>query len=139
MIHIGEREAGILERGKRRLMASGDWLTRDELYALMRHMAHGPTLDIDGMLRDGMLFSIERDGVDYFPRYAVSATDTSYVEALQMIITVLGPHKGGWGIAFWLGSTNGCLGGRQPKDVLAEDPEAVLAAAKLEVCGFMHG
>lgn len=34
---------------------------------------------------------------------------------------------------------NGCLGGRQPKDVLAEDPEAVLAAAKLEVCGFMHG
>lgn len=42
-------------------------------------------------------------------------------------------------MAFWLGSTDGCLGGRHPKDVLAEDPDAVLEAAKLEVFGFMHG
>ncbi|RMP31144.1 hypothetical protein [Pseudomonas coronafaciens] len=138
-MQIGEREAVILERGKLRLMASGDWLTRDDLYALMTHIADGPTLDIDGMLRDGMLFSIEWEGVHYFPRYAVSATDHSYVESLQMIIRILEPKKSAWGMAFWLGSTDSLLGGRQPKDVLAVDPEAVMEAARSEICGLMHG
>ncbi|WP_338126075.1 hypothetical protein [Pseudomonas proteolytica] len=139
MTLIGEREARILERGKQRLMACDDWLTRDELDALMSHMAFGPNLDIDGMVRDGMLFSIKLDGAEYFPRYSFNSSDYSYIEAMQMIITVLGSQKDGWGMAFWFGSSDGCLGGRQPKSVLTEDPRAVLEAAELEVCGAMHG
>lgn len=53
--------------------------------------------------------------------------------------SVLGSQKDGWGMAFWFGSSDGCLGGRQPKSVLTEDPRAVLEAAELEVCGAMHG
>lgn len=64
---------------------------------------------------------------------------TIAIEAMQMIITVLGSQKDGWGMAFWFGSSDGCLGGRQPKSVLTEDPRAVLEAAELEVCGAMHG
>lgn len=59
-------------------MACDDWLTRDELDALMPHMAFGPNLDIDGMVRDGMLFSIKLDGAEYFPRYAFNSSDYSY-------------------------------------------------------------
>ncbi len=81
-------------------MACGDWLARNELYALITHMAYVHTLDIDGMVRARMLISIERDGVHYFPRYALSATDNSYGELLQMIITVLGPQQAGGACLF---------------------------------------
>ena len=42
--------------------------------------------------------------------------------------SALGSQKDGWGMAFWFGSCDGCLGGRQPKSVLTEDPRAVLDA-----------
>lgn len=42
-------------------------------------------------------------------------------------------------MAFWFGSSDDCLVGRQPKRFLTEDPCAVLEAAELEVCGAMHG
>ena len=47
--------------------------------------------------------------------------------------------RNGWEIAFWFAGVNSYLGGRAPKEVVANQPEAVLKAAKTEAIGLQHG
>jgi hypothetical protein len=84
--------------------------------------------------KQGLIFAINHGGVDYFPGYGLDR-DAGFrpVKALAKIIETFGGHKGGWGMAYWFASVNGFLDGLRPQDVLAHDPERVLAAAKDEI------
>ena len=55
------------------------------------------------------------------------------------VIGILAGHKDGWGMAYWFQSVNGFLGGKRPQDLLATDPDRVIAAARDEVQGVLHG
>jgi hypothetical protein len=52
---------------------------------------------------------------------------------------VLRKKKDGWGIAFWFASSNHCLGGNRPQDLLRSSAERVRRAAEEEVTGTLHG
>jgi hypothetical protein len=55
------------------------------------------------------------------------------------ILRVFGDTKDSWGLAFWFAGLNSFLDDQRPQDLLAADPERVIAAAKDEVEGVQHG
>lgn len=80
------------------------------------------------------------NGVDYFPGYGLDP-EAGYLprKSLKSILEVFGDEKDGWGLAFWFLSANSFLGDRRPQDVLATNPERVMAAAKDEMATVAHG
>jgi hypothetical protein len=58
---------------------------------------------------------------------------------MAAILNVFGDAKDGWGLAFWFAGLNSFLDDERPQDVLATDPELVIAAAKDEMAEFAHG
>ena len=55
------------------------------------------------------------------------------------ILRIFGEAKNGWGLAFWFAAVNSFPDDQRPQDVLAVDPDRVIAAAKDEVAGLQHG
>jgi hypothetical protein len=49
------------------------------------------------------------------------------------ILKIFGDAKDSWRLAFWFAGLNSFLDDERPRDVLATDPERVIAAAKDEV------
>ncbi|WLH29939.1 hypothetical protein [Pseudomonas canadensis] len=134
------RAAMLVEEGKRRIISSGDWVTPAELVELTAQTVDELTPDVYSLLREGRIFAIGYGGVDYFPTFAFDAYGSYQpVPGLKAVIEVLATRKDAWGMAFWFGSSNSYLGGRQPKEVLRTDLGIVLDAARDEVCGILHG
>jgi hypothetical protein len=42
-------------------------------------------------------------------------------------------------LAYWFASVNNSLGGKRPQDLLIDQPQRVVAAAKDQVAGVLHG
>jgi hypothetical protein len=55
------------------------------------------------------------------------------------ILKIFGDVKDGWGLAFWFAGLNSFLDDERPQDVLATDPERVIAAAKDEMAELVRG
>jgi len=71
--------------------------------------------------------------------YCSSRQDWLDAASVADVIGILAGHKDGWGMAYWFQSVNGFLGGKRPQDLLATDPDRVIAAARDEVLGVLHG
>ena len=128
------REAAMLLKGKTRIMQSGDWLTADAVCTIAQLNMDSPRSVLDAWVSAGALFTLQHDDIDYFPLYGLDPATAYHPRSnLAAIIATLASKKEGWGMAFWFGSANTYLDGQMPKDVLADDPEAVLDAAKAEV------
>lgn len=128
-----QREAAMLAKGKKRILGSSDWLTSQEVAGLT-HLSPG---QLSQWEQAGEIFTLTHEGIDYFPIYAFDPENGYQPRStLASVITVLTPKKDGWGMAFWFGSSNSFLGGRMPKNVLRDDPQIVLAAAKDEISGL---
>lgn len=67
------------------------------------------------------------------------ATELRPTAEFGAVINVLREKKDGWGIAFWFASSNHCLGGNRPQDMLRSSAEHVRRAAEEEVAGTLHG
>ena len=134
------RVAMLVEEGKRRIMSSGDWLTAAQLSQSAVPTVDERKADVHSLLQEGRIFAINYEGVDYFPIYGLDACGGYQpVSALMAVIEVLATRKDAWGMAFWFGSCNSYLGGRQPKEVIQTDLGIVLDAANDEICGITHG
>lgn len=134
------REAGMLVSARKAVLASGDWLSAAELAQLAGLSPRNPSAQPNKWKKQGQIFAIHHNGVDYFPGYGLDP-DSSFrpLKAMAGIIAVLAPHKDGWGMAYWFMSVNSFLGGKRPQDLLRTDPARVLAAAEDEVMGIVHG
>ncbi|KWV76349.1 hypothetical protein [Pseudomonas fluorescens] len=134
------RIAMLVEEGKQRIISSRDWLTVAELSELTAQTVDELKAEVYSLMSDGRIFAIRYEGVDYFPIYAFDANDGYQpAPALKAVIEILATRKDAWGMAFWFGSSNSYLGGRQPKEVLRIDPGILLDAASDEVHGILHG
>jgi len=58
---------------------------------------------------------------------------------MAQILKIFGDAKEGWCLAFWFAALNSFLDDGRPQDVLAIDPERVIAAAKDEVAELQDG
>lgn len=140
MGRLMDREAEMTIRAKSATLSSCKWLTELELSIL-----HGCELDsMNNLLSlwkaEMMVFSIEHESIEYYPCYAFDEKN-EYMPAreLKRILQEFDGSRNGWGLAFWFASVNGYLGGHSPQVLLNIAPEKVLAAARADLVGILHG
>lgn len=134
------KEAAMVARSRNAVLESADWLTAAQVTELAGLSASNPSTQPNKWKRQKQIFAITHNGVDYFPGYGLDP-NTGYRprKALKPVLDVFGEHKDGWGLAYWFLSANSFLGGKRPQDVLASEPERVIAAAEDEVKEVNHG
>lgn len=83
------------------------------------------------------VFAIEHEGRRLVPFYAFDPSGEPY-SVLAQVIDILAGYKP-FRLASWFESTSSMLGGRRPRELLASDPQAVIAAARFHTEGPLHG
>ncbi len=114
------------------------WLSARELSEKANFKNTNPSAGPNRWKSSGSIFAVQINGKDNYPRYLL---DEGYrpLPVVKKILATFGETKTPWGLAIWFGSENSWLGGKKPKDILAQMPEQVLAAAKEERDGGIHG
>lgn len=120
------------------LLADATWLTSSDLSDKAGFKNRNRSAGPNGWKQRGKIFAINVEGHDRYPAYAL---DEAYqpLKILKEILAVFGETTSPWSIATWMGTTNGWLDGKKPKDVLKQQPAAVLHAALKEKAGAQHG
>lgn len=140
MGRLMDREAEMTIRAKSATLSSCKWLTGSELSIL-----RGCDLECMNNLlslwkAEMMVFSIEHESIEYYPCYAFDEKNEYMpVRDLKRILQEFDGNRNGWGLAFWFASVNGYLDGHSPQVLLNIAPEKVLAAARADLIGILHG
>ncbi|MFC4931664.1 hypothetical protein [Massilia sp. GCM10023247] len=134
------KEATMLARARTAVIDSGDWMTAAEIASAAGFSASNPSAQPNKWKRDGAIFAIRHNGIDYFPSYGLDP-QSGYRprKALAQVLDTFGDTKDAWGLSYWFMSANSFLGGKRPRDLLATDPGRVIAAAADEREGVLHG
>ena len=133
-------EARMAAHARGEVLASGDWLTAAQVAELAGFSTSNPSAQPNKWKKDGQVFAIRHQGLDYFPAYGLDAeAGFRPLKSLAPILAVFGEEKDGWGLAYWFASANSFLGGKRPQDVLAKSPDSVRAAAVDELAEIAHG
>jgi hypothetical protein len=138
--HEALQQTRMLVDAKVQILESGDYVRAAEIAKLAGYSENNPSAQPSKWKREGTIFAIEHNGVDYFPLFALNP-EKSYkpYEGLSQILAVFNRTKSGWGLAFWFAGLNSFLDDERPQDLLAAAPERVLAAARDEMEGLQHG
>lgn len=134
------RETAMRVNARHAVLKSGDWLTAAQLAQLAGLSTRNPSAQPNKWKKQGQIFAIRYSGVDYFPGYGLDP-DAGFrpLKFLAKVLEVFDEKKDSWGLAYWFRSDNGFLGGRRPQDLLATEPERVIAAAEDELQEVAHG
>lgn len=134
------KEAAMLARARTAVLQEGNWLTTAQIADLAGFSASNPSAQPNKWKRDKLIFAIRHRGIDYFPGYGLDP-ETGYrpLKAMAKVIETFGESKDAWGLAYWFSSSNSFLGGERPQDVLAKQPDRVIAAAVDEQEAVAHG
>jgi hypothetical protein len=134
------REAAMLAEARRLILQDGNWVTTAGLSQLTGLEPAALAAGLRVWLHDGSLISVSDRSQEYYPVFAFGdATELRPTAEFGAVINVLRKKKDGWGIAFWFASSNHCLGGNRPQDLLRSSAERVRRAAEEEVTGTLHG
>lgn len=133
-------EARMTAEARKGALEAADWLTAMQIAELAGFSRKNPSTQPNKWKREGLIFAVQQQGVDYFPAYALDA-QAGYrpLKAMAQVLEVFGGRKGPWGLAIWFASLNGFLGGERPQDLIATVPSSVVEAARDEVEGAAHG
>lgn len=131
-------EAKMLANARKAVLESGDWMTAAQLAQVAGLSPTNPSTQPNKWKQARKIFAISHQGLDYFPSYGLDGEGRP-LKGLALVLDAFGKHKDGWGLAYWFSSVNSFLGGKRPQDVLAVDPGLVVAAAKDEIEGVLHG
>lgn len=134
------KEAAMLVQARNAVLESGDLLTAAEVAQLAGLSTRNPSAQPNKWKKQGLIFAISHNGVDYFPGYGLDReAGFRPLKAMAKVIDAFAGHKDGWGMAYWFRSDNSLLGGKRPQDLLATAPERVIEAARDEVQDIAHG
>lgn len=134
------KEVAMLVQARKGVLESGDWLTAAEVTQLAGLSTRNPSAQPNKWKKQGLIFAISHNGVDYFPGYGLDReAGFRPHKAMAKVIETFAGHKDGWGMAYWFLSDNSFLGGKRPQDLLATAPERVVEAAQDEVQEVAHG
>ncbi|HEY4593143.1 MAG TPA: hypothetical protein VIJ61_12090, partial [Thermoanaerobaculia bacterium] len=81
--------------------------------------------------QEGRIFSVPHQGGTYYPAFQFDEEGQPY-EVVAEVVKSVGMKLTDWGLALWFTGRYGSLGDRRPVDLLATEPERVVAAAKRE-------
>ena len=134
-------EERMLEDAKSSIRASGEFRTVPDLAKLLQVEIH----DLDQQLNEWKdrreIFSIQ-DGTEgeLFPAFAFDSNRGPRVsEAIPRVLEIFGDKLSDWGIAAWFIAGSRYLDGESPKNLVEEDPNWVIAAARDEMNEVSHG
>ncbi len=132
-------EAEMLASARAAVFEDAEWFTAAQIAAIAGTSEKNLSAELQGAAVEGALFFIHRNGIDYFPGYALDSEQCYRpYQVLRTVIEHLTPTKDGWSLAFWFQSVNSFLGGKRPMDLLAEKPDEVIAAAADISMGITH-
>jgi len=89
--------------------------------------------DLDRWKSEGRIFSVEYEGVEYFPGFALDpAAEYRPFPAVAEVIAILSNQEffSHWALAMWFIAANSFLDDQCPMELLADDPEWVVEAAR---------
>jgi hypothetical protein len=128
-----------------RRLVLGEMRSAGQLAALAGCGTNEIRRDLDQWAADGRILSVRHEGVDYFPLFALNPAEEyrpypAVADAIRILSRVLNCENS-WGLASWFIGLNGFLDDQRPADLLASDPEWVIAAAQDEVndSKYPHG
>lgn len=130
------KEATMMLRAKEAVLEGAEWLTAAQVASIagLSDSAQPYT-----WRRDGAIFAIRHNGIDYFPGYALDpANEHRPYRTLKKVVEQFGESKDGWGLAFWFQSVNSYFGGKRPMDLLDKESDQLIAAAADEAMGVAH-
>jgi hypothetical protein len=109
-------------------------LTSAEVAEFVGSSAQNRNAAAHKLARKGRLFAVRYKGRDFYPAFQFDrASGTPRPELMPVFEVLAAAGLRGWEIAFWLVEPNGWLPhDHSPLQVLAEDPEAVVEAARHE-------
>lgn len=130
----------LIAEARTAVLVSAEWLTAAQLSQLAGFSRQNASAHPNKWKREGKIFAIRQQGVDYYPGYALDA-ETGYrpLKGLAPVLKCFASGLEDWDIAIWFASVNSFLGGDRPMDLIKSDPERVLAAAEDEIEGVLHG
>jgi hypothetical protein len=122
------------------VLQSAEWISAARLSKIAGFSGQNASAQPNKWKREGRIFALRQDGSDLYPGYALDP-NAQYrpVRGLAPVLKVFGDVMDSWDIAIWFASANSFLGGAAPKDLLISAPDRVLAAAKDEIAGVLHG
>ena len=132
-------QARMLIEAKTAILNSGDFLPATEVARLAGFSASNLSVQPSKWKRNREIFAIQHGRDDYLPLYGLDPGDNRPRKAMAEILNVFGDVKDGWGLAFWFAGLNSFLDDERPQDVLAADPDRVIAAARDEMAELGHG
>src|SRR3954453_7360030 len=132
-------QARLLIEAKTAILNSGDFLPATEVAKLAGFSASNLSVQPTKWKRNREIFGIQHGREDCLPLYGLDPGDHRPRKEMAEILNVFGDAKDGWGLAFWFAGLNSFLDDERPQDVLATDPDRVLAAAKDEMAELEHG
>jgi hypothetical protein len=133
-------QARMLIDAKSTILKSGDFIPAGEVSKLAGYSQTNPSVQPNKWKRNRAIFAIELKGDDFFPLYALDPNDNYRPrKEVAEILSIFGDSKDGWGLAFWFAGLNSFLDDERPQDLLTVATEQVLAAARDEIAGVLHG
>jgi hypothetical protein len=130
----------MLIQARSAILQSGDFISPKEVSKLAGYSETNPSVYPNKWKRSGKIFAIQHENKDYFPFYALDpANGYQPRTAMGDVLRIFGHAKDSWGVALWFASLNSFLDDERPQDILATEPDRVVAAAEDEVAGIEHG
>ena len=133
-------QAKMQAEARSQILKSGDYIGAAEVAKLAGYSDNNPYAQPSKWKRDRTIFVVEHKGADYFPVFGLDP-EKRYrpLPALAGVLEVFGGKRSAWGVAFWFAALNSFLDDRRPQDLLATEPDLVMAAARDEMDGLQHG
>ena len=125
------------ERAVRMVLDGTAWSTAREVGERADLNAKNKHALASRLVKERRVFTLERGGVNEFPDYQFDAQGNP-VLVMRDVLKIFAGYSP-FRIASWFESTSSALGGRRPREMLADHPDQVVAAAKRDAKGPQHG
>ena len=89
--------------------------------------------DLEIWRREEKIFAVIQEGTMHVPTFQFDDDGRPLPAIAALIQMFRSIESSDWGLALWFIAGSGWLGGRRPVDVLKDDPEAVVEAARREL------
>jgi hypothetical protein len=119
------------------VLQGSEWSSAAEIGQRLDDRAVNPHAAVSRWQSAGRIFGIDHRGRKIYPSYVFDASGKPLPEVKEILSILSGysPFR----IASWFESTNSFLGGKRPREVIASDPQTVVAAARDHRTGPVHG
>ena len=125
---VDMKRARLEAQAVRAIRQSTEWLTAAEIGDLADLGPANPIATVSRWKQQGRIFALRHGGKDYYPKYALGP-DFHPLPVIKDILAVLAGYDPEL-LAGWFDSTSRFLGGKRPRELVANEPAKALAAAR---------